>query len=209
MLLHIHPDNPDKRKIALVVECLKDGGVIVFPTDTIYALGCDIYNPKAFEKVCRIKGVKPEHANFSFIMSDLGNIAAFTKPFDRAIFKLLNRALPGAYTFVLDASSEVPSIFRSKKKSIGIRIPANNITQHIVTALGNPVMATSLHSPDVIKEYPVDAEEIHEQYDHEVDIVIDGGAGSNIPSTIIDCTGGQPKLIREGLGDISVIEQFS
>lgn len=206
MLLEIHPDNPDKRKIAQAVDCLKGGGVIIFPTDTIYALGCDIYNAKAFEKVCRLKGVKSNQANFSFIMSDLGNIAAFTKPFDRAIFKLLNRALPGPYTFVLNASSEVPAIFRSKKKSIGIRIPGNNITQQLVAALGNPIMATSLHHADVIKEYPVDATEIYEQYENDVDMVIDGGIGSNVPSTIIDCTEGEPLIVREGLGSLMVME---
>jgi len=206
MLLEIHPANPDKRKIAQVVECLKGGGVIVFPTDTIYALGCDIYNTKAFEKVCRLKEVRPEHANFSFIMSDLSNIAAFTKPFDRAIFKLLNRSLPGPYTYVLNANSAVPSIFRAKKKSIGIRIPANNIAQHLVMALGNPIMATSLHDLDLIKEYPTEPTEIFERYEHDVDIIIDGGVGGNIPSTIIDCTRSEPEVIREGLGEIMVLE---
>ncbi|MEO8150196.1 MAG: L-threonylcarbamoyladenylate synthase [Bacteroidia bacterium] len=206
MLLEIHPDNPDKRKITQVVQCLKGGGVIVFPTDTIYALGCDIYNTKAFEKVCRLKGVKPEHANFSFIMSDLRNIALFTKPFDRSVFKLLNRSLPGPYTFVLNANSEVPAIFRAKKKSIGIRIPGNNIAKQLVMEMGNPIMATSLHDLDLIKEYPVDATEIYERYEHDVDIIIDGGIGSNIPSTIIDCTGGEPLVVREGLGSLMVME---
>lgn len=206
MLLQIHPDNPEKRKIALVVECLKNDGVIIFPTDTIYALGCDIHSTKAFEKVCRLKGVKPEQANFSFIMNDLSNIARFTKPFDRSIFKLLNRSLPGPYTFLLNASSEVPSIFRSKKKIIGIRIPANNIAQQLVVTLGNPLMATSLHHADVIREYPVDANEIYEQYLHDVDMVIDGGIGSNKPSTIINCTVSAPTVEREGLGSLTVME---
>lgn len=207
MLIEIHPANPDKRKIDRVVECLKDGGVIIFPTDTIYALGCDIYNAKAFEKVCRLKGVKPEKANFSFIMSDLSKISSFTKPFDRNIFKLINRALPGAYTFILNANSEVPSIFRSKKKTIGIRIPDNNIALSIVNGLDNPIMATSLHHDDgSFFEYPTDATEIFERFGNDVDLVIDGGVGSITASTIIDCTNGNPEVIRVGAGRIDILD---
>lgn len=206
MLLRIHPLNPESRKIAQVTECLKGGGIIIFPTDTIYALGCDIFNARAFDRVCSIKRVKPELAKFSFIMSDLTTISEFTKPFDRRIFKLLNRALPGAYTFVLNANSNVPGIFRSKKKTIGIRIPANNISRQIVESLGNPVMAASLHADDVIVEYPVDPGEIYEQFENNVDIVIDGGTGNNIPSTIIDCTSGEPNVTREGMGNLNILE---
>lgn len=206
MLLSIHPDNPEKRKIAQAADCLKKGGLIIFPTDTIYAFGCDIYSSKAFEKICRLKNVKPSAANFSFIMTDVGNIAEFTRPFDRSTFKLIKRLLPGPYTIVLNGSNAVPAIFRSSKKTIGIRIPANNIAMQLSAALGNPIMATSLHSPDTIREYPVDPAEIFDQYQHLVDIIIDGGAGNNIPSSIIDCTSDFPKLIRKGAGDTTFIE---
>ena len=207
MLLEINSTNPDKRKIDRVVECLKDGGLIVFPTDTVYALGCDIKSNSAFEIVCRLKGVKTDKANFSFIMNDLSHISNYTKPFDRAVFKLLNKALPGAYTFILNANSEVPSIFRSKKKTIGIRVPDNKIAYSIVELLGNPVMATSLHSDqDNFLEYPISAYEIFERYANDVDIVIDGGDGHIVPSTIIDCTGDEPVLIRQGAGDSSILD---
>ena len=205
MLLAIHPDNPDSRKIKQVADVLVKGGVVIMPTDTIYALVCSINQYKAFESICRIKGIKPEKANFSLICSDLSNISNYTKSFDRGIYKLLNRALPGAYTFILEASSEVPSVFRSKKKTIGLRIPDNKIMLDLVQAIGHPVVATSLHDLDKIIEYPTDPYEIHEQFESVVDLVVDGGYGKNIASTVIDCTSGEAVIIREGAGDVSVV----
>lgn len=207
MLLKIHPKNPDVRKINIAVDCLKKGGVIIFPTDTIYALGCSIMHAKAVDQICRIKQVQLEKSNFSFICHDLSNISDFTKPFDRQVYKLLNRSLPGAYTFILNASSNVPALFRSKKKTIGIRIPENEITLALVRELGHPIMTTSLHDDDEIMEYPTDPEIIHEKYEKITDLVIDGGIGKLIPSTIIDCTQSSPLLVREGAGDVSVLEK--
>jgi tRNA threonylcarbamoyl adenosine modification protein (Sua5/YciO/YrdC/YwlC family) len=206
MFLSIHPQNPDERKVRQVVEILSKGGVAILPTDTIYCLACDLYHYKAFEQICRIKGLKPDRANFSLICNDLSNIASFTRPFDRSIYKLLNRALPGPYTFILEASSEVPSMFRSRKKTIGLRIPDNKIIQDVIHVLGHPLVVTSLHDPDEVKGYPTDPEEIYEEYQKVVDLVVDGGYGKITPSTIIDCTGDEPAIIREGLGPISVLQ---
>ena len=202
MLLRIHPENPAERQIRIVVECLNDGGVIIFPTDTIYAIGCDIYRPKAVDRVAQIKGVKKERANFSFICQDLSHLSEFTKPIDNAIYKMMRRNLPGPFTFILGANNKVPKIFQSKKKTIGIRVPENNIVQEIVAQLGNPVMSTSVHDDDEIIEYTTDPELIFERYSNQVDIVIAGGYGDNIPSTIVDCTGAEPELLREGKGEL-------
>ena len=202
MLLRIHPENPAERQIRIVVECLNDGGVIIFPTDTIYAIGCDIYRPKAVDRVAQIKGVKKEKANFSFICQDLSHLSEFTKPIDNAIYKMMRRNLPGPFTFILGANNKVPKIFQSKKKTIGIRVPENNIVQEIVAHLGNPVMSTSVHDDDEIIEYTTDPELIFERYSNQVDIVIAGGYGDNIPSTIVDCTGAEPELLREGKGEL-------
>ncbi len=204
MLLTIHPDNPDPRKVKMTVDCLNDGGVIIFPTDTIYAIGCSIYQSKAVDRISRIKQVQLEKSNFSFICHDLSNISEFTKPFSRQIYKLLNRCLPGPYTFILHAGHKVPVIFRSRKKTIGIRIPDHPIPLSLIEALGNPLMSTSLHD-DSILEYPTDPGLIYEKYMHLADIVIDGGIGKIRPSTVIDCTGVVPELVREGAGDISVL----
>jgi tRNA threonylcarbamoyl adenosine modification protein (Sua5/YciO/YrdC/YwlC family) len=179
---------------------LNDGGVIIFPTDTIYAIGCDIYKPRAVDRVAQIKGVKKEKANFSFICHDLSHLSEFSKPIDNAVYKLMRKSLPGPFTFILGASNKVPKIFQSKKKSIGIRIPDNNIALAIVEALGNPIMSTSVHDDDEILEYTTDPELIYERYQNQVDIVVDGGYGDNVASTIIDCTGGEPELLREGKG---------
>jgi tRNA threonylcarbamoyl adenosine modification protein (Sua5/YciO/YrdC/YwlC family) len=205
MLLSINTSNPDDRQIRTVVNLLKQGGVVVLPTDTIYALACDIYNQKAIDRICRIKNVKLEKSNFSFLFDSLSNISRFTKSFDRSVYKLLNRAFPGPYTIILEAGSEVPSIFRSKKKTLGIRIPDHLIVQRIIAELGNPLMSTSLHNDDEITEYPVDPTEIYESFGNEVDCVVDGGYGNLIASTIIDCTGDLPVVLREGAGDVSVI----
>ncbi|MEN8225537.1 MAG: L-threonylcarbamoyladenylate synthase [Bacteroidota bacterium] len=200
MILRIHPDNPAERQIRMVTECLNDGGVIIFPTDTIYAIGCDIYKPKAIDRIAQIKGVKKEKANFSFICQDLSHLSSFSKPIDNAIYKMMRRNLPGAFTFILGANNKVPKIFQSRKKSIGIRVPDNNIARDIVSQLGNPIMSTSVHDDDDIIEYTTDPELIYERYSKMVDIVINGGHGDNTPSTIIDCTGAEPEIIREGKG---------
>ena len=200
MLLRIHPDNPSERQIRIVADCLKDGGVIIFPTDTIYAIGCDIYKQKAVDRVAQIKGVRKEKANFSFICQDLSHLSEFSRPIDNAIYKLMRKNLPGPFTFILSASNNVPKIFQSKKKSIGIRVPDNNIARDIVLALGNPIMSTSVHDDDEIIEYTTDPELIYERYQNQVDIVVDGGYGDNRASTIVDCSGFEPEILREGKG---------
>jgi tRNA threonylcarbamoyl adenosine modification protein (Sua5/YciO/YrdC/YwlC family) len=201
MLLKIHPDNPGDRAINQVVECLKNGGVIIFPTDTVYALGCDIHQHKAVEKLCRIKGIKLEKANFSFICFDLSHISDFTQQFDREVYKLMKRNLPGPFTFILNANNNVPNLFKFKKKTIGIRVPDNNIAREIVKVSGNPIMSTSLHNDDIF-EYHTDPELIFEEYGNLVDMVIDGGIGGTEASTIIDCTVLPPIVIRQGKGVI-------
>ena len=200
MLIRIHPDNPAERQVRLVVECLNDGGVIIFPTDTIYAIGCDIYKPRAVDRVAQIKGVKKEKANFSFICHDLSHLSEYSKPIDNAVYKMMRRNLPGPFTFILGASNKVPKIFQSKKKSIGIRVPENNIALAIVKHLGNPLMSTSVHDDDEILEYTTDPELIYERYARQVDMVVHGGYGDNVASTIIDCSGDEPEIVREGKG---------
>ena len=188
MLLKIHPDNPSTRHIKMVVDCLNNGGIIIYPTDTVYGMGCDIYKSKAIDQIARIKGIKKEKANFSFICHDLSQLSEFTKPISNDIFRLMRNNLPGAFTFILKATNKVPKLFQSKKKTIGIRIPDNNIIAEIVKTLGNPVMSTSVHDDDEIIEYTTDPEIIYKKYKKLVDIVIDGGFGGNEPSTILDCT---------------------
>jgi tRNA threonylcarbamoyl adenosine modification protein (Sua5/YciO/YrdC/YwlC family) len=207
MFLSIHPENPSQRQINQVVEVLKSGGVVIFPTDTVYAIGCDVYNSKAFDKLCRIKGIKPQKANFSFLFTDLSHLAEYTKPVSRDVFKLLKNSLPGPYTFILPASNMVPVLFRNNKKTIGIRIPDNRIVQHIIDRLGGPLVSASLHDTgDDIVEYLSDPVEIHEKMGNQVDLVIDGGFGGNIASTVIDCTSDEPVLIREGAGKVEGIK---
>jgi tRNA threonylcarbamoyl adenosine modification protein (Sua5/YciO/YrdC/YwlC family) len=200
MLIRIHPDNPAQRQIFQVVDILKDGGVIIYPTDTVYGLGCDIFNQKAVERIARIKGIKPENANFSFICYDLSHISDFTRHFDNRIFKLMKKYLPGPFTFILPANNNIPKLFKNKKKSVGIRIPHNNIPLEIVKELGNPILTTSIHDYDNVIDYTTDPELIHENFSHLVDAVIDGGFGNNVPSTIIDCTGDEITILRQGLG---------
>lgn len=201
MFLEIHPDNPSKRHISQVVEILNKDGVIIFPTDTIYGIGCDIRNNKAFEKLCRIRGIKPEKANFSFLMSDLSHISNYTKPFDRNVFKLLKATLPGPFTYILPASNMVPVLFRNNRKTIGIRIPDNKIIQAIIEELGAPLVSASLRDDeDSIAEYLTDPYDIYEKFENLVDGVIAGGYGKNIASTVIDCTGSEPSITRQGLG---------
>jgi len=205
MILKIHPKNPDARKITELAAILAKGGVAIVPTDTIYAFVCDIAQYKGFEKICRIKGLKPEKAKFSLLCKDLSNISFYTKPFDRSIYKLLNKALPGPYTFILEASNEVPSLFRSKKKTIGLRVPDHPTIAALIEALGRPLVSTSLHDLDEIIEYPSDPEEIASQWEAQVDVVVDGDYGHNVPSTIIDCTSGDAVLLREGAGSIDIL----
>lgn len=200
-LLKIHPDNPELRKILQVVECLRDGGLVIYPTDTVYGLGCDIHNQRAVEKICQIKGIKPQKINLSFICYDLSHISEYANV-DTATFKLMKKALPGPFTFILRASNDVPRILHSNKKTVGIRIPGHNIPRMIVKELGHPIITTSVKDDDEIIEYSTDPELIFEKYAHLVDIVIDGGYGNNVASTVIDCTNDELEIVREGLGDI-------
>jgi len=200
MLIKIHPENPGLRQIKTVVECLYDGGIIIYPTDTVYGLGCDIYKSKAVEKIAFIKGIKKEKANFSFICHNLSQLSDYTKPIGNEIYKLMKASLPGPFTFILNANNKVPKLFQSKKKSVGIRIPDNNIVSEIIKELGNPIMSTSIHDEDEIIEYTTDPELIHEKYKNTVDIVIDGGYGDNEASTIVDCTTDEIMILREGKG---------
>jgi tRNA threonylcarbamoyl adenosine modification protein (Sua5/YciO/YrdC/YwlC family) len=200
MLISIHPDNPDPRQIIKVVEVLNQGGIIIYPTDTVYGIGCDISKSRAIERIARIKGIRPEKSNFSFICYDLSHLSVFTKHINNATFKLIKRNLPGPFTFILEANSNVPKIFKNKKKTVGIRIPNNNIPLDIVRELGNPILTTSLHDTDLIIDYTTDPELIHENMGHQVDLVIDGGFGNNVPSTVVDCTSFPYSIIREGLG---------
>ena len=202
MLIRLYDENPNLKDILKVVEILREGGVIIYPTDTIYGIGCDITKPKAVERVARIKNVKPEKADFSFIFYDLSNISDYCKPIPNGIFKLMKKNLPGPFTFILNANSNIPKLFRSTKKSIGIRVPDNNIIREIVKELGNPILSTSIRDEDFIIEYTTDPELIHEKYGDLVDLVIDGGFGGNIASTVIDCIGNEPIITRYGKGEL-------
>jgi len=199
MLLHIHPDNPQPRHIRAVTECLKDGGVIIYPTDTIYGIGCDIYQHKAIERISRIKHVDPHKAQFSFICYDLGDLSKYTKSISTPLYRMLKSYLPGAYTFILPASKEVPKILQTKKNTIGIRVPDNNIARTIVQELGHPILSATLPG-EMVEEY-TDPELIYENFKGMVDIVIDGGLGGVIPSTVIDCTKDEYEVIRMGAGE--------
>ncbi|HXI00612.1 MAG TPA: L-threonylcarbamoyladenylate synthase [Sphingobacteriaceae bacterium] len=205
MLIRIYQDNPNEKAIGQVVDVLKKGGIIIYPTDTVYGLGCDITNPKAIEKICRIKGIKLEKANFSFICYDLSHISDFIKPIDNSTFRMLKKALPGPFTFIFNANNNVPKLLSSNKKTIGIRVPDNNISREIVRALGNPVVSTSIHDDDDIIEYSTDPALIYEKYQGLVDLVIDGGYGDNEPSTVVDCTRGEFEIIRSGKGNLEDI----
>lgn len=204
MLLKIHPETPGARQVLMATEILKKGGLLIFPTDTVYGLGCDIFNHKAVERVSRLKGVNPEKANFSFICHSLSELTNYARHVDNATFKLMKQTLPGPFTFILEAGNNVPRIFRNRKKTIGIRIPDNKIIHEIVKDLGNAVLTTSIRDEDEILEYTTDPELIHEKYNKFVDAVIDGGYGGNIPSTIIDCTGHEPFIARQGKGIIEL-----
>lgn len=201
MLIRIHPENPDPRQIKKIAKCLKDGGLIIYPTDTVYGIGCDVFNKKAMEKLCRIKGLDIKKHNLSFICYDLSHISNFTKHLTTSVYKLMKKTLPGPYTFILKANNAIPKLFKNKKKEIGIRIPDNNIPRDIVKELGNPIVTTSIKDKDMLIEYTTDPELISNYYGVKVDIIIDGGYGESIPSTIIDCTNSTPQVLRKGKGD--------
>ena len=206
MLLKIDPLHPEESKIRYISECLHDDGVIIYPTDTVYGIGCNIRSQKAVDRICRIKGIRVEKANFSFIFYDLSHLSDFTKQIDNATYKIMRKALPGPFTFILQAGNEIPRIFRSRKKTVGIRVPDNAICRSIVKESGSPLMNSSLHNEeDDISEYLNDPEEIHEKYHKLVDIVVDGGFGNLEASTVVDCSSGGIHILRQGLG---IIEGF-
>jgi tRNA threonylcarbamoyl adenosine modification protein (Sua5/YciO/YrdC/YwlC family) len=198
----IHPQNPEHRKIARVVDVLRSGGIIVYPTDTIYGIGCDLMNKRGVERLCKILDIKPQKLNLSFICEDLSHISEYVRRIETPVFKILKKALPGPFTFILESSSKVPRILDVNKRTVGIRIPNHAIPLTIVKELGNPLITSSIKDDDAIKEYTTDPEEIYADFKNIVDIVIDGGAGGNVPSTVIDCTGDDLNVIRQGLGDI-------
>jgi len=202
--IKIYNENPNPKEIAKVVEVLKKGGLIIYPTDTVYGLGCDITNNKALEKIAKIKGVKLDKANFSFICNDLSHLSDYVKQIDTPTYKILKRALPGPYTFILPGSKKLPKGFKNKK-TVGIRVPNNNIARAIVTALGNPIVSTSIHDEDDLIEYTTDPELIFEKWQDKVDLVIDGGYGDNHASTVVDLTDDEPIVLREGKGSLTVL----
>lgn len=203
MLLEINPNNIDSRSITKIVEALQKGKIIIFPTDTVYAMGCDLNNKKALKNLAQLKGIKLSKTRFSIICSDLSHLSNYVKHIDRPTFKLLNKSLPGPFTFILTANHDVPRIFDSKRKEIGIRIPDNEIVLEIVRQLGNPIATTSLHDDeDEILDYFIDPYEIYERFDTQVEIIIDGGYGNLDASTVVDCTDGEPFVVRQGLGEI-------
>jgi len=203
-LIKMYNENPSPRALAQVVEVLRKGGLIIYPTDTVYGLGCDITNSKALEKIARIKKVKLEKANFSFICNDLSNLSSYVRQIETPVYKLLKRALPGPYTFVLKGNNKLPRDFK-KKKTVGIRVPDNNIIRSIVKELGNPIVSTSIYDEDELIEYTTDPELIFEKWKDRVDLVIDGGYGDNIPSTIIDVSEDEVEVIREGKGSLDIL----
>lgn len=201
--LKIHPLNPEPRKINHVVELLREGGIVVYPTDTIYGIGCDLMNKKAIERLCRILDIKPQKLDLSFICNDLSHISEYVRRIDTPVFKMLKKALPGPFTFIMESSSRVPRILDVNKKTVGIRIPDHRIPLDIVKLLGNPLITSSIKDDDKIKEYTTEPDEIFDDFKSQVDLVIDGGAGGNVPSTVVDCTSDEFKVTRQGLGDFS------
>jgi tRNA threonylcarbamoyl adenosine modification protein (Sua5/YciO/YrdC/YwlC family) len=204
MLLRVHPENPGERHLKIITDCLHSGGLVIYPSDTVYGLGCDITQIKAVDKIAKIKGIKREKANFSFICHNLSHLSDFTRPIPNHIFRLMRKTLPGPFTFILNANSNLPHYFQSNKKTVGIRIPDHLVPLQIVEKLGNPIMTTSIHDEDEIIEYSTDPELIYEKYRNMVDIVVDSGPGGNIASTIVDCTTDEPVIVREGKGDLSL-----
>jgi len=206
VLLRVNDKNIPSATISQIVECLKNGGIIIYPTDTVYALGCDITQARAIERICKLKGIKPEKSNFSFVCSDLSHLSEFTKAIPNHIFRIMKKALPGPYTFILEANTNVPKLLKQNKKTVGIRVPDNLICKEIIEQLGNPLISTSLlDTSDDILEYFSDPEVIHQQYGEMVDMVIDGGFGNIYPSTVIDCSSDEIEIVREGLGSLEVL----
>lgn len=202
MFIEIHPENPNARGIAKIVECIKDGGVVIYPTDTIYGIGCDIFQPKAVERIAKIKGIDLKKQNFSFICSDLSHLSDYALPIDRSLYKIMRKVLPGPYTFILNANSNIPKLFKIKKKTVGIRVPNHNIPIQLVDLIGNPLLTTSLIEDVNNIESNIQPSIIYENYKNKVDIVIDGGLGKLTPSTVLDCTKSEIEIIREGLGNL-------
>ncbi|GIV26385.1 MAG: threonylcarbamoyl-AMP synthase [Bacteroidia bacterium] len=203
MLIKINSEKPQEKEVESVVKLLRDGGVIIYPTDTVYALGCDIYQTKAIERIARLKKIDPEKALFTFICSDISDISNYVLPIPNSIFKVIKKLIPGPYTFILNANSNVPKILKQNRKTIGIRVADNNITREIIKQLGHPILSSSLiDAEDDIKEYYTDPQEIYEQYKNKVDLIIDGGYGNVVPSTILDCTKEEIEVIREGAGKV-------
>lgn len=202
MLIKLYEENPNPRELQKVIDCLNKGGVIIYPTDTVYAIGCDIRQKSALERVAKIKGTKLEKADFSFVFYDLSHIAEYTQQFDSTVFKLLKRNLPGPFTFILPANKNISKYFKHKKNTLGIRVPDNGICRSIVQTLDSPMISTSVHDDDEVLEYTTDPELIHEKYEHLVDMVIDGGYGHNEASTVVELSSGYPEIIRQGIGEL-------
>ena len=200
MLVKLYNENPNPREIRQIGTILRNGGIIIYPTDTVYGMGCDITNSKAVEKVARLKGIDIDKSNFSFICSDLSHLSTYTRPISNHFFKIIRKNVPGPFTFILEANNNVPKYFKGRKKTAGIRIPANQIIRDIVQELGNPIVSTSIHDEDEILEYSIDPELIHEKYGEMIDMVVDGGMGEIIPSTMVDLTGEEPVIVRKGKG---------
>lgn len=201
-LIKLYPENPEERKIRHIVDVLRDGGLVIYPTDTIYGIGCDIFNSRALDRLKLLKGGKAKDLNLSFICYDLSQLSEYAKHVDTTVFKLMKKCFPGPYTFILESSSKVPKILNVKKKTVGIRVPNNNIPRDLVKYLGNPIITTSIHDEDDIVEYATDPSLIYEEFENLVDVIIDGGFGGNEPSTVIDCTGPEPVVVRQGIGEI-------
>jgi tRNA threonylcarbamoyl adenosine modification protein (Sua5/YciO/YrdC/YwlC family) len=207
MFIRINPDKIDFNQLDKIVEILKNGGIIIYPTDSVYALGCDMMNQKAVERLCKLKNIKPEKSTFSFICSDLSLLSQFAKPISNSIFRIIKKALPGPYTFILEASLQVPKLLKQSRKTVGIRVPNNAICKEMVNALGNPIISTSLNNlDDELLDYFTDPENIYQQYKDKVDAVIDGGHGNIYPTTVVNISNDEIEVIREGLGDLSVLE---
>jgi len=203
-LIKLYEENPNPRQVEKVVNILRKGGLVIYPTDTVYGLGCDITNTKALERLARIKGIKLEKANWSFVCADLSNLSDYVRQIDSSTFKILKRALPGPYTFILPGNNNLPKDFK-KKKTVGIRVPDNNIAKALVAELGNPIVSTSIRDEDDILEYTTDPELIYEKWQNLVDVVVDGGFGDNVASTVIDLSEGEPVVVREGKGSLDIL----
>ena len=202
-LIKLYPENPEEKKIRHIVDVLRNGGLVIYPTDTVYGIGCDIFNSRALDRLKMLKGIKGKDLNLSFICYDLSQLSEYARHVETPVFKLMKKCFPGPYTFILESSTKVPKILNAKKKTVGIRVPDNNIPRDIVKILGNPIITTSIHDEDEIVEYSTDPSLIYEEFEGLVDVIIDGGFGGNQPSTVIDCTGGSPVVIRQGMGDIA------